>query len=487
MINKITNQGFFSTKDSSSTGSLVITCPTTFSGAILFPSGTTITGSNLYPFNTVLTVGNSLNGDTAANCQYLDNGTCNGIYTASLVAIANPSKKYIMNLAPGTYTFNSTISKITVPSNLSIIGSGVDKTILSSSAASGVKQCMFTFISGSSLTDATLVKPPVTGTVVPGDQYSIVEVGSYTTFKRVNGYSYYTNAVAAQDVFFFGHYNSNLPVGMYFEDCNVYFSGATTANAPNGAIGFGATTTGNCSDPVNPPKFVRCSSTSDGAGNVTGNGFWVHPSSILIDCNSTKMGADAISTNATVSGTIPGPTVINFTADNRGYSTSRSSISAFWGAYSGTGEISGFQINGLRLLGDSNFGNSNNFLFGIGAFSNTVTCSNINLNGLQNLCTVAGAGGIKIDSNNNIFRNINISGKTGDILFAKASTGTTTNVSFVGVDARNVTMISGNVNFRFAGCNIATASIASGADQIRIPSSSNYILSTSNAGTNVFT
>jgi len=120
-------------------------------------------------------VGNGPNGDTGADCDFLDIGDCAGL-AAAILASGPGNDVYIK---PGTYDFGqvgSPVARIIIPAGVRVRGAGRKHVTIQTRTAAGDGRALLLGGDGAALEDLRVLSPEPVGLQTAG--YGLVEVDS---------------------------------------------------------------------------------------------------------------------------------------------------------------------------------------------------------------------------------------------------------------------------------------------------------------------
>lgn len=387
-----------------------------------------------------LMVGNELNGASLLDSGFLDPGDGTGIAAARAYAAANPTKQYIIDIGPGTYTLTASNPSITTLDNARFIGAGIGKTVIVGTAISGVSGNIFTTVAGSYLSDMTITSPaPVTGMTTPiGD--GLIKVTSNCTFKRLDVTMTGHATVTHPSAICFAAYLVDAP-GCTFEDITCRSSGFGAGTSAVGELyGIFLFATGAALSVASVPTVIsRLTYINDSSGVYAPTACYALMDWLIVrDIQTVR--AQGVNWSVVPTGNIRGPDIAGVMVDARGGAASKQ-YDAVRMVIGGTATITGMRVQ-ATLLGDANVNaNSLSCMIASGNSGGPATITNARVDVTAD-CTVAGAGSVKVfgERNNMTGTTIRASlGTTGDVLVNTVSTGFSDSFDITATMCRNMT------------------------------------------------
>jgi hypothetical protein len=241
-------------------------------------------GGGTEPF--LLVVGNSLEGDTLANCDYLDPGDGTGI-VAALAAAELMGSGYggVVMVRPGVYNLASYEGPIQVPLNVALCGHQEYGTLIIARDNGTDGNTISAFTVEGTLQDIWVQVPLLATNASAGSATAIITVGSEGTCRRVA-----VSFDGATDITYFGLITSAFLVGgnSLLEDCKVIDLPSYRAfDETDSLVGFDTIT--GASTTLNQWKMIDCTCetsatyTADIGFRIrSGGGYIVRPRTLNI-------------------------------------------------------------------------------------------------------------------------------------------------------------------------------------------------------------
>ncbi len=422
-------------------------------------------------------VGNALNGDTVLNSDYLDPGDGTGIALALAYAAANPTNKYNIIMAAGTFTRTAASPLLTVGANVSLVGSGQGITTIVGTAISGVSPQILACAAGSKYRDFSMVSP----TNVAGQSASaangIVGVGLACKFYRVDLTINVSASVVRLSPFGFVYFSATSGGGTEWHDCQCIYVGDNATGLPSGATCFFVSSSGVITPSALPIKFINCTAKADGGGSGSSfgiTGFTTDHFVQHVNTTTIKLDGASVACSGTMNtpNVVTGPSIDGLTVDSVGVAASRI-INGVNVSCLGTGTYRNTRIHGVRYRADANANASSRAVFVQTNLS--AVLQNLSIEA-QSSHPTAGSGGIDLTAGSTSAwsaTSVRAQLGTGDLTFL--STGSHTNTSLALQSVRNVNLLATSVSTRIANTlGSGTLTIPAGATNTDIDRSSSF-------------